>query len=245
MCYAIKHTPIKAESGNMYQWKWNGIASGFQQTQLLDSFVNAIYLLTCLSALGINIDGDHFQAYFQGDDSICAFPEMIPDKKQFIENLSKEAKRRFNADLSPDKTTYGDIPDDVEVLSYRNRSGLAYRPEAELLAHLLYPERPRRPAEHAAAAAGIAQAAMGCSRHVYDVCLDVFNFLTKEIGITPAWKETSPTHTTPYQMDVHEMPSHLKTFLQNFDDRRRSEQDKQRLWPTEPTGEINFLFLNP
>jgi hypothetical protein len=242
---AIKHTPIKAESGNMYQWQWNGIASGYQQTQLLDSFVNSIYLLTCLSALGINIEGDHFQLFVQGDDSLCAFPELIADPKAFIANLSKEAKRRFNADLSPDKTSYGTDPSDVEVLSYRNRSGIATRAPAELLAHLLYPERPRRPAEHAAAAAGIAQAAMGSSQHVYDVCKDVFNFLTKQIGIQPEWKHGSQYSQDPSIPQFHYFPTHKQTFLQNFDMRERDEVDKQRLWPTRPTGEINFYFLKP
>nr|AOX47571.1 RNA-dependent RNA polymerase [Ceratobasidium partitivirus] len=243
MCHAIKHTPIKAESGNMYQWQWNGIASGFQQTQLLDSFVNAIYLLTCLSALGINIEGDNFQAFFQGDDSLCAFPEIIPDPKAFIEKLSKEAKRRFNADLSADKTSYGTSTDDVEVLSYRNRSGLSQRDPAELLAHLLYPERPRRPAEHAAAAAGIAQAAMGSSRYVYDVCKDVYNFLVNEIGIEPSFKERDPNRYTPDFRSVQRFPTFEETFLSNFDLRQRSESDRQSLWPTQPTGN-GFHFLN-
>jgi hypothetical protein len=244
MCHAIKHTPIKAESGNMYQWLWNGIASGYQQTQLLDSFVNAIYLLTCLSSLGINIEGEHFQAFFQGDDSICAFPEMIADKKAFIEKLAKEAKRRFNADLSSDKTTYGDTTDDVEVLSYGNRSGIATRDPAELLAHLLYPERPRKAGEHAAAAAGIAQAAMGCSRNVYDVCKDVYNFLVNTMEIEPQWKEYDSNRITPYSMHVQEFPSFQQTFMQNFDIRVRTESDRQRLWPTRPTGN-GFHFTKP
>jgi len=243
MCHAIKHTPIKAESGNMYQWQWNGIASGFQQTQLLDSFVNAIYLLTCLSACGINIESDAFTALFQGDDSVTAFPEIIPDPKAFLSKLSNEAKRRFNADLSADKTSFGPSPDDVEVLSYCNRSGLAYRSPAELLAHLLYPERPRRPAECAAAAAGIAQAAMGCSREVYDTCKDVYHFLVETLKIEPAWKEVNPNKPTPYSMNVQEFPSHLTTFLQNFDLRERSPSDIQRHWPTLPSGN-GFRFIN-
>jgi hypothetical protein len=242
MCYAIKHTPIKAESGNMYQWQWNGIASGFQQTQLLDSFVNAIYLLTCLSACGINIDSDNFQAFFQGDDSITGFPEQV-DYKHFVKQLTLEAKRRFNADLSTDKTTIGPWFNDVEVLSYGNKSGIATRDPAELLAHLLYPERPRRPGETAAAAAGIAQAAMGHSREVYNTCLDVYTFLVKTLGIEPQWKEHDPNKITPYSMNVQEFPTFEDTFLQNFDIRRRTESDNNRLWPTQPTGN-GFHFLN-
>jgi len=32
MTWNIKHQPIRAASGNMYSWKFNGIASGYQQT---------------------------------------------------------------------------------------------------------------------------------------------------------------------------------------------------------------------
>lgn len=241
MCYAIKHTPIKAESGNMYQWKWNGIASGFQQTQLLDSFVNAIYLLTCLSSLGVNIDSPYLQAYFQGDDSIVTFSERV-DFATFLENLTKEAKTRFNADLSTEKTTHGDWFDSIEVLSYGNKSGTAIRDPAELLAHLLYPERPRRPGELAAAAAGIAQAAMGCSRYVYDVCEDTYNFLVRTLGIEPTWKEFDPNRITPYSLNVQRFPTFEETYLQNFDHRTRTEEDRNRLWPLKPTGN-GFHFL--
>ncbi|UWK02071.1 RNA-dependent RNA polymerase [Fusarium poae partitivirus 3] len=243
MCHAIKHTPIKAESGNMYLWQWNGIASGFQQTQLLDSFVNAIYLLTCLSSAGINIESEHFTALFQGDDSITTFPEIIPDYKAFIATLTFEAKRRFNADLSPDKTTIGPSPDDVEVLSYGNTSGIASRSPAELLAHLLYPERPRRAPEAAAAAAGIAQAAMGCSSQVFNTCQDVYNFLVNQIGVKPEWKEWSPNKITPYSMNVQKFPTFTETFLQNFDKRERDAHDRNLLWPSKPTGN-GFHFLN-
>jgi hypothetical protein len=52
----IKHYPILQPDGKLYQWQHNGIASGFQQTQILDSFVNTIMLLTTLSANGINIE---------------------------------------------------------------------------------------------------------------------------------------------------------------------------------------------
>jgi len=77
MCYSVKHTPIRLPDGRLVQWQYNGIASGFQQTQLLDSFVNTIMTLTCLSAVGINIESDNFDFLVQGDDSIMVFPELI------------------------------------------------------------------------------------------------------------------------------------------------------------------------
>lgn len=188
MCYSIKHTPIRGFSGQLYQWQFNGIASGFQQTQLLDSFVNVIMLLTCLSSLGINIESENFDLLAQGDDSLTAFAEMIVDKDLFLANLTKEAKRRFNANLSPEKTTIGDTLSEVEVLSYRNTEGVARRDEADLLAHLLYPERNQGLPEAASSCIGIAIASMGCSRTVYNVCKDAFDFLTMELGVEPDTK---------------------------------------------------------
>nr|ATS94410.1 RNA-dependent RNA polymerase [Podosphaera prunicola partitivirus 1] len=243
MCYSIKRTPIKAESGNMYRWKFNGFASGFQQTQLLGSFINATYILTSLSACGINIDSDHFQALFQGDDSITTFPERV-DFKTFIPKVSNEAKRRFNANLSIDKTTYGDWFDGIEVLSYAYRGGFAVRDPASLLAHLLYPERPKRPEELAASCIGIAQASMGI-RCVYDACLDLFTFLVEELKIEPYFPETDLNRPFKWwEPTFRYFPTFEECFLQNFEDAFRDQSVKNRLWPTQPVGN-GFCFLLP
>lgn len=246
MCNAIKHTPIVAESGNVYRWRFNGIASGFQQTQLLDSFVNAVMLLTCLSSCGVNIDSDHFQALFQGDDSIVTFPERV-DLPVFVKRLADEASRRFNAVLNTEKTTFGDWFDNIEVLSYRYSGGFAERDPAELLAHLLYPERPRHASEAAAACIGIAQAAMG-NRIVYDTCRDIFDFFVKELGIDPNFKSRFG-HQTPgllrwWEPSLTRFPSFEETWAQNFETSFRSKEDMNRLWPIRPTGN-GFRFLNP
>jgi len=77
MTESILNTPILLPDGRLFKWRWNGFGSGFQQTQLLDSFCNAIMLLTCLTALGVDINSSHFWARFQGDDSISAFRERM------------------------------------------------------------------------------------------------------------------------------------------------------------------------
>jgi len=250
MTYSIKHTPIRAESGLLYQWKYNGIASGFQQTQLLDSMSNHIMAMTILSACGINIEAPGFLMKVQGDDGIAAFGEFAyPDETTFLDRLALEAKSRFNATLSPEKTTIGTSANDVEVLSYKNTNGIAYRSESELLAHLLYPERDRGPAELAASAIGIAFAAMGCSRTVYNVCEDVHHFLTTQLNVTPNFREWKWLERTGISMpfDTISMtgsfPSFEETFAQNFISDGRSDKMKQLLWPTNPTGDYGFHFL--
>jgi hypothetical protein len=247
MTYSIKHTPIRAESGNLYKWQYNGIASGFQQTQLLDSFVNCIMILTCLSQQGINIEADEFQIFVQGDDSVTAFQERVFESDpQFVVRMSKDAKRRFNAIIKPEKTTFRPDTNLVEVLSYNNISGIAFREPAELLAHLLYPERNRGAPELAAACIGIAYAAMGSSRHVYDVCRDVFDFLTNQWKVEPDFREYRWLERTGLALPNFtsgEFPTYEETFCQNFAIGGRSERQKQYLWPTKPTGDYGFHFL--
>lgn len=248
MTYSIKHTPILAPSGMLYKWQFNGIASGFQQTQLLDSFVNIVYLLTCLSACGINIEADDFTVFVQGDDSLTTFNERSfeTEGKNFLHRLSHEAKIRFNANLSPEKTSYGNSLNDVEVMSYRNRSGIAYRDPAEILAKLLYPERARTLEKTAAASLGMATALMGCSRQAYNACHDIFTFITLELGRHPSSKDYADLahgRMLPIVSGNPNFPTFEETIAINFSLTQRSKSDKNQLWPTTPVGDINFRFL--
>nr|ATS94403.1 RNA-dependent RNA polymerase [Erysiphe necator partitivirus 2] len=251
MTYSIKHTAIRCQSGKTYRWKFNGLASGYQQTQLLGSFVNCVMLLTCLSSIGINIEAPTFKIFVQGDDSLVTFNEMvfIHETKPFLLKLEKDARRRFNADLSVEKSFAGQSLSDVEVLSYKNRSGIAYRDEAELLAHLLYPERHRDLAATAASAIGIATAAMGCSRTVYDICHDVYNFIVNELGISPHPRGVHWMTRVHIPISIDVFPSFQQTSAQNWCLTERSKSDNNRLWPTQPIGQTDdkpdgFYFLN-
>nr|QLC36804.1 RNA-dependent RNA polymerase [Sarcosphaera coronaria partitivirus] len=248
MTYSIKHNPITAQSGRTYMWLHNGIASGYQQTQLLDSFVNGIYLLTCLSACGVDIESKSFILFLQGDDSLCVTnADLMADKDWFLNTMSKEAKRRFNATLKPEKTSIGRTLSSIEVLSYANRFGIAYRDPDQLLAQLLYPERPRLLPETASAALGIATAAMGMDRKVYDVCLDVFNFITGPLGREPSPRPIQEMERAGLfptgQVNVQKFPTFEETFFQNWDLSERTTSDKERLWPTSQYEKFYFLHV--
>nr|QLC36801.1 RNA-dependent RNA polymerase [Sarcosphaera coronaria partitivirus] len=252
MTYSIKHTPIRGFSGTLYQWNYNGIASGYQQTQLLDSFVNGIMLLTVLSEHGINIEGKDFVLLLLGDDNVSAFPERDIELygQQFVEKISRSAKLRFNETLSVTKTTYGTTTNDIEILSYRNRNGIAYRDPANLLASLLYPERPRTLEATASACIGIATASMGCSHEVYNACYDAFHFLVYELKKSVDVQALRQYYSvrgiplTSIQSISTDFPSYEETFAMNFSGIVRTEEDKQLLWPTKPTGTYGFYFLN-
>jgi hypothetical protein len=104
MTESILNTPILLPNGKLFRWLYSGFGSGFQQTQLLDSFCNAIMLTTCLSALGVNINSPNFWARFQGDDSISAFMERMHQLygPHFLVMLAQTAEYYFNAKLSPE-----------------------------------------------------------------------------------------------------------------------------------------------
>jgi hypothetical protein len=253
MTHSVKHTPILGPSSTLYEWRFNGIASGFQQTQLIDSFVNAIYLLTCLSSLGINIMPDDFTLHVQGDDSLCTFAERTFEQygKTFLTRLADEALLRFNAVLSVEKTSWSNTLNDMEVLSYKNTNGIAYRDPAELLAKLLYPERVRELGATASAAIGLAYATMGSSRQVYNTCRNVYDFIVNELGHEPVPDPFVTRHLATHKGVLEEIsvlrrvkfPSFEEVLAQNFDYSVRTEQDNQLLWPIKPTGnEFRFLL---
>lgn len=249
MTDAIKHTPIRLHNGDTFIWRHNGIMSGFQQTQLLDSFVNTIMTLTTLSALGINIESEDFTYLVQGDDSLTGMAEKILDPRKFLELFSQEAKRRFNADMSPEKTTFGESLNDIEVLSYRNREGLAYRDPNELLAHFLYPERPRTLSQLASSAIGIATASMGMSDSVYAVCADVYHFLTVDRGITAEIDNEDWFRRGLSPPSIARFPTQIECLLNQFNYKDRDSKMIQRLWPTTltavtPENPLGFKFLN-
>jgi hypothetical protein len=100
MTQSITNTPIALPNGELFKWNFNGFGSGYQQTQLMDSFANMIMILTCLSALGINIEAPKFWIRVQGDDSIVAFFEMIYQiyGPTFLTKLEETALFYFNAD---------------------------------------------------------------------------------------------------------------------------------------------------
>nr|QLC36805.1 RNA-dependent RNA polymerase [Sarcosphaera coronaria partitivirus] len=245
----VKHYPILQPDGKVYQWERNGIASGFQQTQLLDSFVNTIMLLTTLSKLGINIEGKHFFLKVQGDDSLITFPERMFQihGKDFLRLIAKEAHYYFNAKLSEKKSHIAkDTFHNMYVLGYYNYHGIPYREEDDLLSHLVFPEHEQRLAQTASACIGIAQAAMGCSKPIYNICEDVFNFIVNKLNIEPErralnWMEKYLFSEIP---DLTSFPTFDETRLAAYDRPARTSSQKEKLWPTTFEAKQGFYFIN-
>jgi len=258
--YNVKHYPILLPDGRLVQWTRNGIASGFQETQLLDSWVNGIMLLTCLSEHHVNIESEFFFFKLQGDDSIFAFSESYfktYGKRRFLEMLSTTAELRFNAKLSVDKSDLHPNLDGVYVLGYYNKSGIAWRTDVDLLSHLLFPERPQSLESTAASCIGIAMAAQGCSDNVYNVCFDAFTFITEELGrqvkfdsqtrrklqYTSGIYDTGSDDISISFLNSPYFPTLQETYLQNFVTMTRTEGERNRTWPTDPSRTGGFHFL--
>jgi hypothetical protein len=249
MCYSIKHTPICLPDGRLYTWNYNGIASGFQQTQILDSFVNTIMILTLLSASGVNIESPDFFIKVQGDDSLTAFSEQIfiQHGPNYLKRLAELASEYFNAKLNDKKSQISGDLNNIKVLGYNNILMRPDRTDADLLSHLLYPERSWGLPELAASAVGITWASLACSETVFFVCKDVHSFLTEKLGITPnakayMWLERMGTLTlTDYH--VERFPTLDEIFFATYSVDERDHSAKERLYPTEPQSAGGFMFL--
>nr|QED42950.1 putative RdRp [Monilinia partitivirus A] len=251
MCHSIKYTPILLPDGRLYNWTRNGFGSGYQQTQLMDSFANAIMILTCLKAMGINIESKHFWIRVQGDDSLIAFQEMTVQifGPSALTSLASAAKYYFNAILSEKKSQISDSTENISVLSFFNSYGLPYRKDEDLLRHLMFPETPGTKDQLLAASIGLAYSACGCSPRFHNLCdyivtrlmsedrtpdLNALNWMIRAGIFEP--EETAAMLQSP-------LPSCIDLRASVWSHTPRSYLSKERLWPTEPGTRGRFFFL--
>jgi hypothetical protein len=251
MTEAILNTPILLPDGRLYQWKFNGFGSGFQQTQLMDSFCNAIMMLTCLSALGVDINSPRFWARFQGDDSLIAFLERMFQLygKNFLIQLAEAGEHYFNAKVSVKKTYFSDKLTHMSVLSYFNQLGMPYRTDEDLLRHLYFPEHYQDFGRLAASAVGLAYANCGVSDRFHRLCEYIFNKLVHEKGYEPNWNALNwmiRSHIFPSLDALSNAPFPSRDHLQAmvFTHSLRSKQQKDRQWPNSNGKAGGFWFIS-
>jgi len=180
---ALKHSPLRLPDGSLWKRKRNGIPSGLLQTQILDSFVNLIMIVTTLAEMGIYVD-ETFYIKVLGDDSYITFPFEIPDPESFKSRFKEIALRRFNAFLNERKSVIVRGLNGAHFLGYVDNNGIPTRPRCALLAQLLYPERVVNIDTLAARATGIAWASCGQDVTVYRICKDVYDYAIRQ-GATP------------------------------------------------------------
>lgn len=251
MCNAIKHTPDLLPDGRMYERQHAGIASGFFQTQLIDSLYNALMIFVSLIKQGINIEKVGIKV--QGDDSIVCMNEYVPEQvhQSFIDQFASIADRYFGAVLNTKKSKMGNSLNGLPVLGFTNQDGYPTRDKEALLASLLYPERNTDQAKLMARAIGIAWANCGVHSDVYEVCSDVYHRF-KDEGFTPAMaglpdivKSQHLLFSRPAEDEKYstEFPTFFETIRHVQEITYRSNAQRQLYWPRQ-TDELKNYFLS-
>lgn len=234
MSQAVKHTPIRINDGTEYKRLHSTIPSGLLQTQVLDSWINAIMIITCLSALGYTVSEELFLLVL-GDDSLVGLRELIKEQdwNDFLIRFAEEAERRFGAELNLEKSKIANSLDGVTFLGYEYSNSIPKRDRCLLLAQLLHPERSWDIHKLASKAIGIAYASCGQDKVVYDVCKDVYNYCVQTCGATPNpegsdWLKYMNISTT---INVGRFPSFEELSSNLFTIRKDPDVD-EAFWPS-------------
>jgi hypothetical protein len=247
---AIKHTPTLLPDNKLYVWTRNGFGSGYQFTQMMDSFVNTIMILTCLSALGIKIDIREFFIRVQGDDSLATFFErmQILYGTNFLSMLSDAALYYFNAILSVKKSKITRNFDGQGVLGYGSIHGLPFRTTEDLLSHFLFPESEYDNFDRKiSVTVGLAYATCGTNERVYDFFKYCFEKMSAKGALAHEkylkWLYRTGLFFSTNGVNIHEFPDRLKMIDQLLHPHKRQDFENQRVWPTKigPRGRFYFL----
>jgi len=250
-----KYTPHQLPDGRLAQWRYSGYGSGYQGTQLTDSFGNAIVTTTSASAMGIKIFEPSFYAKFQGDDAIVRFLLWLLKiyGPTFLPKFADCAKYYFGHDLSIKKSQALQTIEKASMLSYYNKHGLPYRTKEDLLRHLFFPRRARSWSETAGATLGLAYANAGIHPRFHALCEYIWNKIVHEKQIEPKLArhdlakitQGMPAALAPQAIETKEFPTFLELSALVQTHTPRSHGEKQRLWPTEPGPRGKFYFLKP
>nr|UHK02580.1 RNA-dependent RNA polymerase [Heterobasidion partitivirus 21] len=183
MTDSIVTTPLMLEDGTLIRFNHSGIFSGYFQTQILDSMYNSVMIFTILSKMGFDLDS--VAVKIQGDDSLLLFLYLFIAllAQSFLSMFSHYASLYFGAVMSEKKSKLLPSLEDAEVLKYQNHSSMPYRDEITLLAMLRHPERSSSLSSLKARVIGIAYADCGQHPRVFQICEDIYNFLSQDENI--------------------------------------------------------------
>jgi len=249
ICNAILHSPTLMPDGRLYRWTRNGFGSGYQMTQLMDTFANSIMICTCLLAMGVNIFNKSFFLRIQGDDSVATFFEQmfIIYGPMFLDKLADCAHFYFNAKLSAKKSKITDTFEGQAVLGYLYKDGLPYRTTEDLLSHFLYPEsRHDSWDKKASVTIGLAYATCGTNERFFKFMKLCYEKMISK-GANPQDKYLKWLKRTGmllgHHIDTSEFPERYRLLSWLKAPWDRTDFEKQRTWPTRPGSHGRFYFL--
>lgn len=171
----LKDMTIVLPDGSMWTKQFAGIASGMLQTQVLDSFVNLVMLITVLLYIKFPIPEI---ALVLGDDSLLMCRNMGSiDSSSLLNSVADASFKIFGAVINTSKSIITNDKSKITFLSYTNSNGTPTRDITELLAKFVHPERKWDSCKVKARALGFAYANCGVDERVHILCENVFNAL--------------------------------------------------------------------
>jgi len=204
-CYAFRQTPIVLPDGRVYRRLFAGVPSGLYTTQLRDSAYNVVMIVSTLSAL----DTPFIALKVQGDDSLTKLAVVLPpsDHALFLQRFHNTCKRRFNSNVSTDKSKIKNGPHQCEVLGYANHHGLPFRDPNTLLAQWYHTKDSNPTIPRAMASCiGYAYALCGASKRHYHVLRDCYEYYAS-LGYSPDMSSIHGILSTERIFPFHVPPS--------------------------------------
>jgi len=179
MVWNFCYGPIATPSGERYMRSYSGIPSGSLWTQLLGSFANVFVIYATLLSLGLLHLLENILVL--GDDGLLVLHLSDDDSDEFIKRFADEAYKLFGVEINVEKTTVTRNPNKVKFLGYSNNHGSPIRPEEELVAKFLYPERqPNDWPRMKGRSIGLAWASCGAHPRMYQLVSEAHRFTRKE-----------------------------------------------------------------